>query len=59
MFLIVVKRSANWQFEAVKTITHPNQQLTYAFIKIFSKIAPSKNTFSKLLPQRIYFKKCF
>ena len=54
MLLLVVKRLANKQFKALKTLTHPNQQLMEAFFKIFSITA-----FSKLLPQKIYFQNCF
>ena len=39
MFLPVVRRLANQQFQAAKSFTHPNQQL--------------KKTFSKLLPKKV------
>ena len=53
MILFVLKRLGNQQFKALKSITHPNQQLIQVFIRIFSKIFPLK-----LLPQKTHFQNC-
>ena len=60
MILFVLKRLGNQQFKALKSITHPNQQLIHQniFKNVSLKIAPSKKTFSKLLPRKVYFRNC-
>ena len=56
MLLLVVKRSANWQFKTAKTITHFNQKLTKALSIYFQKLDPQNCSLKTLLAQKKYFK---